>query len=387
MKAISALRFSALLAGFLPLWFLSALPLGAAMKDASAPPQPEYRQSVPASAPPPTLTMQPEYRQSVLAPGSGKVELLIRVKAMPAPGQERLPLSVALVIDRSGSMDQEDKLSYARIAAANLVGQLDEQDEAALVAYGYRAEELFPTSPMTSANRQQILHLISSLQSGGSTNLYGGMEAGFLQMEQAANLGQQRIILLSDGLPDGGPGRLAALAAQIRQAGISLSTMGLGPDHDENLMRLLAQRGGGNYYYIRKPEETKRYFADELQDIMAGVSKATTLVLNLNDNVLESRVYGYTLERQGQEYTADIRDFHGDEERSLMLELTIRPVQESRVLDLGSLTLRYQSLTGNGVQESVVVPLQVEISPDRARQQASINRQAKAWNRDARRGD
>jgi hypothetical protein len=57
------------------------------------------------------------------------------------------------------------------------------------------------------------------------------------------------------------------------------------------------------------------------------------------------------------------------------------------VLDLGSLTLRYQSLTGNGVQESVVVPLQVEISPDRARQQASINRQAKAWNRDARSGD
>jgi murein L,D-transpeptidase YcbB/YkuD len=40
--------------------------------------------------------------------------------------------------------------------------------------------------------------------------------------------------------------------------------------------------------------------------------------------------------------------------------------------------LRYQSLAENGAQETVVLPLRVEISPDPQRQQGSINRAAQA---------
>jgi Ca-activated chloride channel family protein len=378
MKALSALRLLALLAGFLPLLFLSPLPLGAAP---AAPGTEDRQETMKTDA---ALDLQPQYRQSVLAPGSEKVELVIQVKAMAAPGQERAPLSVALVIDSSDSM-YGDQLFYAQIAAITLVRQLNDQDMAALVAYGTRVKELFPAALMTPANRQRILYLIRSLKSSGGTFMSGGLEAGFRQMGRAANPGQKRIILLSDGVPSAGetdPAILADLAARIRQAGMSLTTMiimNFGNYYNENLMQLLAQRGGGNYYRIRNPEDTELYFAGEIQDIMAGVSKDTRLTLNLNDNVLEARVYGYTPERQGQEYRLDIDDFHGDEERWLRVKLTIKPAPESRVLELGSLTLRYQPLAGNGTPESVVVPLRVEISPDQARQQASLNRQVEAW--------
>jgi Ca-activated chloride channel family protein len=329
------------------------------------------------------ITMQPEYQQQVIAPEAEKVELVIRFKApaLPSSAGDRAPLALALVIDRSGSMDENGKLNYAKSAAANLVRQLNDKDVASLVVYDSKVEELFPARHMTSANRQKILRFINSLEPGGSTFLSGGLEAGARQMERADSPGQKRVILLSDGLANVGVSdhsSLAAMAARIRQKGVSLTTMGLGRDYDEDLMQLIAQRGGGNYYYIRRPQDAERYFASELKGIMAGVSKNITLTFTLNDNVLEVMVYGYTLERQEREYALDISDFYGEEERTMVMELTVKPAGGGQVLDLGSLNLRYQSLAENGGPETVVLPLRVEVSPDAQLQQASINREAQA---------
>ncbi|MDR1396594.1 MAG: VWA domain-containing protein [Desulfarculales bacterium] len=323
------------------------------------------------------ITVQPEYEQSVIAPETERVALAIRFKAPPLT--EQAPLALALVIDRSGSMDG-DKLNYAGSAAAGLVEQLDEKDTAALVTYDSMVDELFPAAAMTEDNRGQILDLISSssLTAGGSTFLSGGLEVGFWQMEQADSPGQKRVILLSDGMANVGvtdPSSLADMAAQFRQKGVTLTTIGMGSDYDEELMQLLAQKGGGNYYYIRRPQDAERYFDRELKDAMAGVSKDITLVLNLNDNVLEARVYGYTLERRGNEYMVDISDFYGDEERTMVIEMTVKPSPKDRdrLLELGVLNLRYNSLDETGGRQDVTVPLWVEVSPNRGRQRASIN--------------
>src|SRR5512144_1012814 len=48
--------------------------------------------------------------------------------------QARPPLSLAIVIDRSGSMEGEP-LANAKAAAANLVAQLDERDAFSIVTY------------------------------------------------------------------------------------------------------------------------------------------------------------------------------------------------------------------------------------------------------------
>ncbi|MDR1396595.1 MAG: VWA domain-containing protein [Desulfarculales bacterium] len=336
--------------------------------------------SAPAAA---AISMQAEYQQGVIAPDAEKVELVIRFKApSPTPSSAgRSPLALALVIDRSGSMDAAGKLNYAKSAIINLMEQLNDKDVVALVAYNSQVQELFSAGPMTKANRQKVLRLVEYLEADGSTFLSGGLEAGFRQMEHADAPGQKRVILLSDGIANVGEtdhSRLAALASRIRQKGVTLTAMGLGQDYDEDLMQLIAQRGGGNYYYIRRPKDADRYFASELKGVMAGVSKDITLTFTLNDNVLDVRVYGYTVERQGNEYGLDISDFYGDEERTMVMELTVKPEAGSPALDLGSLNLRYRSLSGEGAQETVVLPLRVEISPEPERRQASINQDAQA---------
>ena len=68
--------------------------------------------------------------------------LRVRIAAPEAPRhRERLPLDVALVIDKSGSMDG-GKLELAKMAARQAVELLGPRDYVALVAYDTEVELL-----------------------------------------------------------------------------------------------------------------------------------------------------------------------------------------------------------------------------------------------------
>ena len=75
---------------------------------------------------------------AVAVDGASTLDLLITVSAPPLPpelpSRSRPPLNLALVIDRSGSMEGE-KLSHARKAARLLVRGLSARDRLAIVTF------------------------------------------------------------------------------------------------------------------------------------------------------------------------------------------------------------------------------------------------------------
>ena len=68
-----------------------------------------------------------------------------------------------------------------------------------------------------------------------------------------ASTAVRRVILLTDGFALDEAD--ACAVQQATSAGISISTMGLGGDFNENLSLALAESSGGNAYFIEEPAD------------------------------------------------------------------------------------------------------------------------------------
>src|SRR5688572_26998746 len=86
---------------------------------------------------------------------------------------DRAPLNLALILDRSGSM-QGDKLRYVQQAACHVLDLLDERDRVAVVAYDDQVNLIAASAPITAQARERLKQQINALRPGGWTDLAGG---------------------------------------------------------------------------------------------------------------------------------------------------------------------------------------------------------------------
>jgi Ca-activated chloride channel family protein len=104
--------------------------------------------------------------------------------------------------------------------------------------------------------------------------LAGG--AGFNMLgENPPNERQNRVIFLSDGLATvgiTGQDQIISMATGFITKGIGLTTVGVGNSFDVNLMRGLAERGAGNFYFVEDAAAATEVFTDELEYFMAPLA-------------------------------------------------------------------------------------------------------------------
>src|SRR5689334_24192543 len=84
----------------------------------------------------------------------------------------RLPLNLALVIDRSGSM-AGSKLDKAKEAAIFCLRNLTGADRAAVVAYDDEVRVVAASQVLTPEAKTKMMAEVRTIHSGGSTNLGG----------------------------------------------------------------------------------------------------------------------------------------------------------------------------------------------------------------------
>ena len=191
------------------------------------------------------------------------------------PAQTILPSgALMLVIDRSGSMDatvggsnrtQQELANEAAILALNT---LFPQDLVGVVAFSGSAEVVFEVQ--ANSNPNAVAKVVHDLSPGGGTNIYSGLQLAYealapLTVQDAA---VKHIILLTDGNSgEPEPGGYMKLARQMREKGITLSTIGVGDGHDARLLAQLAQMGHGNYHPVINPRVLPQVFIKEAKTI------------------------------------------------------------------------------------------------------------------------
>src|SRR2546421_10908432 len=105
------------------------------------------------------------------------VDFRIEVGAVKRAASQRLPLRLALVVDRSGSM-QGQKLALAKHAARAVVERLDERDQVALVIFDHHIETLQRLAPATRAVKAGLAEALLGVEARGATALHEGWLAG-----------------------------------------------------------------------------------------------------------------------------------------------------------------------------------------------------------------
>ena len=180
----------------------------------------------------------------------------------------KLQLAIVVVLDRSGSMSApagggKKKIDLANIGTVQVLDLLGPTDELGVIAVDSRPHTMVELAPVDSV-RGQRSRILSIESMGGGIFIYEGLAAGS-QMVMKAKAETKHIILFADAADSEEPGQYQALLEKTREAGITVSVIGMGTeaDVDANLLKDIAARGGGQIYFSNTPEEFPRIFAQD----------------------------------------------------------------------------------------------------------------------------
>ncbi len=303
----------------------------------------------------------------------GEQHLAVTIAMPNVAAQVRPPVSLAIVIDRSGSMEGEP-LSNAKAAAARLVDQLAPGDAFTVVTYSSSDEIVMPMSRATSDNKAIARTKIMQIWDDGNTCISCGIERGASQLlETPVRGGVRRMVLISDGQANTGlydRGELAQLATETAARGMSISTVGVGLDFDEVTMMNLADVGHGNYYFVEDTAKLGDMFARELSGLGTTVGADARLIVDPAPGVYIEEAYGYQLLRQGSRVVVSLPDLRADKPLKVVFRTTLPAVLGAR--EVAKLELHWRHVS-DGAADLATAQVATVVTTDQAAVTKSID--------------
>jgi Ca-activated chloride channel family protein len=283
-------------------------------------------------------------------PAPHYLEVLVTASPETDTMRKRLPLNLALVIDTSGSMRDENKLTSVKQAAVALVNRLRPEDRLAIISYDTRAKVVLPSSPVRMD--QEARRLIQSLRADGGTNLGAGLVEGYHQLREFAGARTiNRVLLLSDGKANVGITSSAELSRMVLQeadAGISLSTFGVGLDFNEDLLAALSESGRGMYYFIDRPESMEAILAEEFNSVERLAAADIKVTVTLAPDLRIEQVFANTFEVSGNTVAVRFGDLAAEERRRMQIRFQPRQHEPGAVDNAAIVQVSYMNPGGGG---------------------------------------
>jgi|GEM_PF-147450 len=268
-------------------------------------------------------------------------KVTLKSTKLPA-NSERSPVNLSVVLDRSGSMAGE-KIVKAKEAAIEAVKRLNSTDVFSLVAYNHSILTVFPAAHVRDI--ETITTKIKGIEACGNTALFGGVTQGATEIRKhVEDKYVHRIILMSDGLANVGPStpdELGRLGASLLKEGISVTTVGVGVDYNEDLMTKLSRNSDGNSYFVESSKDLSRIFAAELGDVLNVTAKNVRFDVECPEGVRPVSIIGREGRINGQRVELRLNQLYGGQEKYALLELDVSGKPANKSLEVAIASVRF----------------------------------------------
>lgn len=288
--------------------------------------------------------------------------------------KQRMDVNVAIVIDKSGSM-QGEKIAQAREAAIQAVDRLGDKDIVSVIVYDTSVNVIVPATK--ASDRREIKEKIRRIQADGNTALFAGVSKGAAEVRKFLDDRRvNRVILLSDGLANVGPSspaELEQLGRSLIKEGISVTTLGLGLGYNEDLMTKLAMASSGNHVFIEEAENLVKVFQNEFDDVLSVVAQKIHIRARLADGVRAVKVLNYPAEIYGQTVSIELGQLYSRQERYFVIEVEIPVGRVGSTRPVALVTAEYTNMITE-TTDKLTSSVEVKFTDSERIAESSINK-------------
>ena len=183
--------------------------------------------------------------------------------------KEAIATTVVLVVDRSLSMEEEDRIGGLKRAVRSFLEKLPDGSKVAVIAFGSDVDRL---TDFTS-DRVQVQQAIDALKPDGATRFYDAVAEGLKLLERES--GRRVVLALTDGEDTFSQGAtLESVIASGQRLGLPVYTLGLGTEEEieSGDLRRLASSTRGQYYSARNADDLRGIYEQIAERIRSSYS-------------------------------------------------------------------------------------------------------------------
>jgi len=331
----------------------------------------------------------------------------LAIKGKRLGREEKRPANLTFLVDASGSMAQADRIGVARMALAELLNGLGENDKLQIIAFNDKARVVLQQCSIGMFSRGvsdtgklpvrneietqvvldtkhtcatlDILKAFDSIQPTGPTSLQDGIVLAYQMASATFEPGaENRVVLISDGVANLGSDNAEEILEQIasaRRQGIRLSVFGVGRGaYNDTLLQQLANKGDGMYRFLDSPDSVKQAFVEDLAATLYTIASDAKVQVEWDPKFVESyRLLGYEARALTAEQFRDDSVVAGQigsgQAASALYEIKVAATSLSpnggkdASATLGTIRVRFRPDVGKPVQE-ISQPIRVsDIAP------------------------
>jgi Ca-activated chloride channel family protein len=220
------------------------------------------------------------HRSSIAVAGETAASYAL-IKLIPSGGGATKPLNLnlALVLDVSGSMYEDDNTGIPRLkriqdAARAAISKLKPEDTLAIVAFAHNAQLVLPATTIAQKDRiEDVINRIDMFDvDQGGTAMDQGMQLAMDEVEKNVGPGKlSQLVVLTDG-ETSGEQMCRQIAQNLGAKKIRLHVMGVGIEWNQNLIKDLAKLSQGDWGYIDANDASaaERVFVQEFESLAAA---------------------------------------------------------------------------------------------------------------------
>ena len=182
---------------------------------------------------------------------------------------EAIPTTVVLVVDRSLSMEEEDRIGGLKRAVRSFLEKLPEGSKVAVIAFGSEVDRLVSFT----TDRGQIKTAVDALEPAGATRFYDAVAAALEMLDHES--GRRAVLALTDGEDTfSQSASLDSVIAAANRIGLPVYTLGLGTEEEIESadLRRLAVSTRGQYYPARNADQLRAIYEQIAERIRSSYS-------------------------------------------------------------------------------------------------------------------